>query len=169
VWVEPGAMKMPQDWSVPLILVGPGTGVAPFRSFLWERSSRHSSPYPAPCYLYFGCRSAAADFLYEQEWGALLERRALATEGGFVTAFSRDESNKVYVTHRIKENAYRVWELLQAGAHIYVSGSATKMPSDVAAAFESVVSSEGRMSQGDAAKYMQGLETAGRYRVEAWS
>ena len=277
VWVEPGALRMPADLQVPLIMVGPGTGVAPFRSFLWQRAAinqqqqmqtqelgeqqqwqqgagmyaqQHSQQQqwpghvlgseadhgssngfsqqqhhqqqqpggagnlpgnPAACYLFFGCRGSQQDFYYAQEWQQLQQMGVLDPEHGLVTAFSRERdvgdgqgdkgvgsvgviaefaaagaggrvevgnvngtssssSKKVYVTHRIRECGEWLWPLLsQRGAVVYVSGSAEKMPADVLAALQDVVTEHGRVGSEAAAQYVRQLELRGRYLVEAWS
>lgn len=89
--------------------------------------------------------------------------------GGLVAAFSRDGPTKVYVQHRIREHAAEVWAALQAGAYVYVAGSADKMPAAVAAAIEEAVAQQGGLSRDEAAAYMRRLELGGRYQVEAWS
>jgi sulfite reductase alpha subunit-like flavoprotein len=175
VWIERGSLRMPADPQVPLLLVGPGTGVAPFRAFLQERlaaarqAAAAEQPPPAPCHLFFGCRSRAADFYYEPEWQALQEAGVLASEAGLVVAFSRDQGSKVYVQHKIREHAGMVWALLQGGALVYVCGSADKMPADVAAAFRDVVVAQGGLGREEADKYVRRLQLTGRYHVEAWS
>jgi sulfite reductase alpha subunit-like flavoprotein len=117
VWAEPGALRLPPDPSVPLIMVGPGTGVAPFRAFLQKRAAlrRAGGAAPAPCVLFFGCRHEAGDYLYRAEWGAL-EAEGLLAAGGLVAAFSRDQASKVYVQHRIRERGAELWRLLEQGA-----------------------------------------------------
>lgn len=265
VWVERGCLRMP-PLSVPLMLVGPGTGVAPFRSFLWQRaaiikqqaaaaagggeaggvsSGEGGGGAVAPCALFFGCRDARKDFYYSEEWAALQaagvlgiidlamggDDAAAATGGdaaagdgvgvagrglGLVTAFSRpggEGEKKAYVTDRIKQHgaqvrgpcvactaasrclqqvccpyllaaAYKalighacvanecpqVWQLLsQRGGAVFISGSAQKMPADVAAAVESVAAAHGGLAQEAAAKWVRQLEAGGRWTVEAWS
>lgn len=88
---------------------------------------------------------------------------------GLITAFSRDQERKVYVQHRILEHAVEVWAALQAGAWVYVAGSADRMPADVALALEAVVAEQGGMAPADAAAFLRRLELTGRYQVEAWS
>ncbi|GBG42900.1 hypothetical protein CBR_g76440 [Chara braunii] len=180
--------------SVPLILVGPGTGCAPFRSFIEERSAllvpdvnqplstgdvpvsaisaQAGRPAVGPVFFFFGCRNEKGDFLYREEWerhcsdaGVLCNERG----GGFAVAFSRDQSSKVYVQHKIRADRERLWRLLQNGAHIYVAGSASKMPAAVSAAFKDVVAEESGMAKVQATKWIEEMERGGRYHVESWS
>lgn len=173
VWVERGALRLPASPSVPLILVGPGTGVAPFRAFLQHRQALIRSgaePKPSPSMLFFGCRNAGGDFLYREEWEQMQQEGVLAAVGGLVTAFSRDQPSKVYVQHRIREQAEHVWSWLSVkGAAVYVAGSADKMPAQVAAAFEDVASMAGKLTEEEAQKWVRQLEVSARYQVEAWS
>lgn len=172
VWVEKGALRLPESDATPLILVGPGTGVAPFRSFLEHRFAalRGGGPPAAASTLFFGYRNCAGDFLYEAQWREYEASGVLRPEGGLVTAFSRDQPAKVYVTHRIREHGAALWRLIaEGGAAIYVSGSAQKMPSDVAAAFAAVFQEHGGMDAATAQKFLRQLEIGKRYNVEAWS
>ena len=128
------------------------------------------APLPSPCTLFFGCRSEAGDFYFREEWEAMQAEGVLAPPpAGIVTAFSRDQAAKVYVQHRIWERAKEVWAALQAGAWVYVAGSADRMPADVAAALEAVVAEQGGITSTDAAAFLRRLELTGRYQVEAWS
>ena len=185
VWVETGGFHPPND-NAPLILVGPGTGVAPFRSFVQDIhgaadcvvSTDEGSP-PRPLVLFFGCRNRDGDYLYGDEW----DHRAKGEAFTLYTAFSRDSTalggngmpkvarTKTYVTHRIREAGAMVWSLLaNEGAHIFVSGSSTKMPGDVFNAFVDVARTRGGFaSDADARSWMKTLERVGRYHVESWS
>lgn len=173
-WAERGALRMPIDPGTPLVMVGPGTGVAPFRAFLQDiaarqREATQAAP-PVPNVLIFGCRSAAGDFYCREEWEELQAAGVLGGPGGgLLTAFSRDQPTKVYVTHRIRERGAELCALLQAGAAVYVAGSANKMPAGVAAAFREVLEQHGSMAPEQAQRYLRQMEAAGRYQVEAWS
>lgn len=165
-------MLPPPPPSLPLILVGPGTGCAPFRGFVEERTIQDVSDRAAPIMFFFGCRSEENDFLYKDFWlSHALENGVLAEQrgGGFYVAFSRDQPQKVYVQHKMQEHSGRIWDLLLEGASIYVAGSSTKMPSDVRAAFEDIISREAGVSKETAALQLRRLERDGRYHVEAWS
>ncbi|KAL4458060.1 hypothetical protein ABPG75_012925 [Micractinium tetrahymenae] len=175
VWVERGALRLPPSPEVPLILVGPGTGVAPFRSFLQERQAAllaDQVPRPAPCTLFFGCRNEGGDFYFRSEWEEMQAQGVLApAPGGVITAFSRDapDGRKVYVQHCVREHGAALWALLAAGAWVYVAGSADKMPAAVAAAFEDAAVAHGGLGKEEAAALLRRMELTGRYQVEAWS
>ncbi|CAN1175629.1 NADPH-dependent diflavin oxidoreductase 1 [Linum perenne] len=169
-WFHKGCLPAPPP-SLPLILVGPGTGCAPFRGFLEERAVQETA---APIMFFFGCRNKDDDFLYRDLWqshsehddGLLSEARG----GGFYVAFSRDQPQKVYVQHKMLEQSQRIWKLVSEGeAAIYVAGSSTKMPCDVMSALEEIISREGRVLKQTAAMLIRRLERDGKYHVEAWS
>lgn len=125
VWVSRGSLSLPPP-STPLVLVGPGTGVAPLRSVLHERAALAASGSPvAPSLLFFGCRSASGDCYYQHEWEGM---GGVLWEGRVVVACSRDGPSKVYVQDKIREHGASVWRLLEGGAHVCVCGSANKMP-----------------------------------------
>ncbi|MDF5316928.1 NADPH-dependent assimilatory sulfite reductase flavoprotein subunit, partial [Vibrio parahaemolyticus] len=117
--------KLPEDDNTPIIMVGPGTGIAPFRSFIQERENRDAE---GKNWLFFGDRTFTQDFLYQVEWQKYLKSGVLSR---LDVAFSRDQVEKVYVQHRILENAAQVWQWIQDGAYIYVCGDATRMAKDV--------------------------------------
>ncbi|CAL9222245.1 unnamed protein product [Arabidopsis halleri] len=171
VWFHKGSLPAPSQ-SLPLILVGPGTGCAPFRGFIAERSVLAQSSPVAPVMFFFGCRNKDTDFLYRDFWESHTREGGMLSEekgGGFYTAFSRDQPKKVYVQHKICEMSKKVWDLLCDGAAIYVAGSSTKMPSDVMSALEEIVSEETGGSKEVASRWLKDLEKARRYNVEAWS
>lgn len=170
IWRREGALKLP-DPSTPLILIGPGTGCAPFRAFIEERTAVSASQSVAPVLFFFGCRNEVNDFLYKEFWieqtldsGVLSDLRG----GGFFVAFSRDQPVKVYVQHKIREQSQKVWKMLQSGSSVFIAGSANKMPADVASALEDVVAKEGGVSRDAATKWFKQLTRAGKYYVEAW-
>ncbi|CAH9072609.1 unnamed protein product [Cuscuta europaea] len=172
-WFHKGSLPPPPP-ALPLILVGPGTGCAPFRGFIEERSlqSISSDNNAAPVIFFFGCRNEENDFLYRDFWESHSQKGKVLSEekgGGFFAAFSRDQPQKVYVQHKMKEQSAKVWKLLAMGADVYVAGSASKMPSDVLSAFEEIVSKESGVSREDAAKWLRVWERNGKYHVEAWS
>ncbi|KAG0598147.1 hypothetical protein M758_12G050000 [Ceratodon purpureus] len=172
VWFTKGAISLPSP-SVPLILVGPGTGCAPFRSFIQERIALlNKGEAVAPVLFFFGCRYKSKDLLYGADWSAWSQgQNVLSVEvgGDFFVAFSRDQLEKIYVQHKITEQGKKVLQMMQSGAAIYVAGSADKMPADVLSAFESVIAKETGWPQDSVSKYLRDLERKGRYVVEAWS
>ncbi|KAF7151696.1 hypothetical protein RHSIM_Rhsim02G0050700 [Rhododendron simsii] len=170
-WFHKGSLPPPPP-SLPLILIGPGTGCAPFRGFVEERALQSKSGPTAPILFFFGCRNKDNDFLYKDFWLSHSQNGGVLSEdrgGGFYVAFSRDQPNKVYVQHKMREQSNRVWNLLCEGAAIYVAGSSTKMPADVMSAFEEIISNESGVSSEAAVGWIRELEKAGKYYVEAWS
>ncbi|XP_019189066.1 PREDICTED: NADPH-dependent diflavin oxidoreductase 1 isoform X2 [Ipomoea nil] len=170
-WFHKGSLPPPPP-PLPLVLVGPGTGCAPFRGFVEERALQSKSGTTAPIIFFFGCRNEENDFLYRNFWRSHEQNGGVLSEekgGGFFVAFSRDQPQKVYVQHKMKEQSMKVWSLLAEGAAVYVAGSASKMPSDVLSAFEEIVSKESGVSREAAARWLRALERAGKYHVEAWS
>ena len=149
--------RLPTDSSKPVIMVGPGTGIAPFRAFLQERTATKA---PGKNWLFFGAQYAATDFLYEAE----LKKYA---DDGVLTklslAFSRDQSEKIYVQHRMLENATEIWIWLNEGAHFYVCGDAKRMAADVDHALTEIVTAEGGMSAEAAKAWVKKLAQDGRY------
>lgn len=126
----------------------------------------------APIMLFFGCRNEENDFLYKDFWLSHAQNAgplSIARGGGFFVAFSRDQPQKVYVQHKMREQSERVWDLILEGASIYVAGSSTKMPSDVMSALEEIISKEAGVSREAAVLQLRRLEKDGRYHVEAWS
>lgn len=154
--------RPPEDLSAPLIMVGPGTGVAPFRAFLQDREKAGAK---GKTWLFFGERNRATDFFYEDEfqsWQAagVLER--------LDTAFSRDQAEKVYVQHRMLENAAELWKWLEGGAYFYVCGDAQRMAKDVDEALHRIVETAGGKSAEDASAYVAELKKAKRYRKDVY-
>ncbi|KAJ7526231.1 hypothetical protein O6H91_17G089100 [Diphasiastrum complanatum] len=171
IWMTRGTFKQPPA-SVPLILVGPGTGCAPFRAFVEERVAIAATEPVAPVLVFFGCRKQAKDFLYKDFWVSCTKGNDIMSDkmgGGFVVAFSRDQPHKIYVQHKILEESEKTWRLLSAGGSVFVAGSANKMPEDVASAFKDVVLKEKKCSEDSAALFIKQLERLGRYNVEVWS
>lgn len=137
-----------------------------------ERAIQSESDATAPIIFFFGCWNENNDFLYRDFWLLHSQKGGVLSEakgGGFFVAFSRDQPQKVYVQHKMRENSQRIWDLLNEGAAIYVAGSSTKMPSDVLSAFEDIVSKEGGLPKESAVRWVRALEKAGKYHVEAWS
>jgi len=152
----------PADDQAPMIMVGPGTGIAPFRAFLEERDARGAKGMN---WLFFGDQKRAADFLYEDQivdW----QRRGLLAR--LDLAFSRDQAEKVYVQHRMRENGAELWSWLERGAHFYVCGDAKRMASDVEKALLEIASTQGGKSAAEAKVWLDGLARAGRYQRDVY-
>ena len=166
VWLDTGALRLPTpttDTSTPILMVGPGTGVAPFRAFLQERRALKST---APCLLFFGCRNQRKDYYFKEEWEAMMSQHSNIS---IISAFSRDQNEKVYVQDKIREFSKYVWSLIESGAYIYVAGSAHKMPRDVESALSHVMSVEGGLSLEECRQQIKRMQNTNRYQVEVWS
>jgi sulfite reductase (NADPH) flavoprotein alpha-component len=156
------AFRPPSSGDTPMIMVGPGTGIAPFRAFLHERKATAAR---GKNWLFFGDQRAATDFLYREELDTL------KTEGLLTRldlAFSRDQEEKVYVQQRMLENAAELYAWLEAGAHFYVCGDASRMAKDVDVALHKVVETAAGKSATEAAAYIQALRTAKRYQRDVY-
>lgn len=156
------AFRPPSDPALPVIMVGPGTGIAPFRAFLHERAATKA---PGKNWLFFGDQKASTDFLYHDELSALRGSGVLTR---LDVAFSRDQKEKIYVQNRMEENAAELWAWLEQGAHFYVCGDASRMAKDVDAALHKVVEIAGGKSPAEAAAYIQALKTAKRYQRDVY-
>ena len=154
--------RLPASADAPVIMVGPGTGVAPFRAFLQEREATGAG---GRNWLLFGDRHFHTDFLYQTDWQAW-------HKGGLLTrldvAFSRDQADKVYVQQRLRERAAEVYAWLQDGAHVYVCGHATAMAPDVHAALRDIVAAEGRLDTDAAEEYLRELSRNRRYQRDIY-
>ena len=151
------AFRVPQDNDVPMIMVGPGTGVAPFRAFLEERQARGAE---GTNWLFFGDQHRASDFIYRDEIRSF-------SESGLLTrldlAFSRDQVDKIYVQHRMIENGKDLFSALEDGGHFYVCGDATRMAKDVDAALHKIIAEHGGLSDDGAVAYVNELKREKRY------
>ncbi|MCE7630097.1 NADPH-dependent assimilatory sulfite reductase flavoprotein subunit, partial [Vibrio fluvialis] len=148
--------------STPVIMIGPGTGIAPFRSFIQERDNRGAD---GKSWLFFGDRTFTQDFLYQVEWQKYLKSGALTR---LDVAFSRDQHEKVYVQHRVLEQAEQVWQWLQDGAYVYICGDATRMAKDVHEALIVVGQQQGGLSREKAEEYFNELRKAKRYQRDVY-
>jgi sulfite reductase (NADPH) flavoprotein alpha-component len=154
--------RLPKDDNRPVIMVGPGTGVAPFRAFLQEREYRGA---PGKNWLFFGERNFRSDFLYQVE---LQEHLANGVLSELDVAFSRDAGAKVYVQHRMLEKAAQLYAWLEDGAHFYVCGDADHMAKDVEAALLTIIAEQRGCSAEDAADYLTRLGAEERYQRDVY-
>ncbi|MEC4748847.1 sulfite reductase subunit alpha [Methylomicrobium sp. Wu6] len=149
--------RVPEDNSLPMIMVGPGTGVAPFRAFLQEREHRGAA---GKNWLFFGDRNAATDFMYRDELEAMQEK-------GFLTrldlAFSRDQAEKVYVQDKMIEHGAELFAWLEEGGYFFVCGDAYRMAKDVDKALHDLIAKHGNMSEQQAIDYVNKLKKDKRY------
>ena len=154
---------MPEDSSTPLIMVGPGTGIAPFRAFLQERMAIGAK---GKNWLFFGAQRERCDYAYKEDWEKL-------TTDGILTrldcAWSRDQAHKVYVQNKMLDNAAEIWKWIDsAGAQFFVCGDARRMAKDVDAALRKIVQDEGGKSADDANTYVEKLKTDKRYKRDVY-
>jgi len=154
--------RLPENPETPIIMVGPGTGIAPFRAFIEERVAVGAK---GKNWLFFGDQHFQTDFLYQLEWQDYLKDGALSRMD---IAFSRDTPEKVYVQHKMKERAGDLFAWLEEGAHFYVCGDASRMAKDVATALQEVVQEQGGFSEEDAAAYVKKLKKEKRYQQDVY-
>lgn len=154
--------RLPDDPAAPIIMIGVGTGLAPYRGYLQERAATGAT---GRNWLFFGEQRRTANFYHEQEFA---EYTASGLLTRFDTAFSRDQSQKVYVQHRILAAGRDVWSWLNDGAYLYLCGDAERMAPDVDSALQAVVAEHGAMSKEASAEYMANLRTQKRYRRDVY-
>ncbi len=158
VFVTPNKnFKLPEDSEAPIIMVGPGTGIAPFRAFIQERKAMGAR---GKNWLFFGDQHFLSDFLYQAEWQAYQKEGVL---NKIDLAFSRDQKEKVYVQDKMKANASELYQWLESGAYFYVCGDASRMAKDVDTALHEIVQSEAGFSEAEAKAYIKQLKTEKRY------
>jgi sulfite reductase (NADPH) flavoprotein alpha-component len=153
---------LPADPQTPVIMCGPGTGIAPFRAFLHDRKATRAS---GKNWLFFGHQRRASDFFYEEELTALKEEGVLH---GLTLAWSRDGKDKIYVQDRMRERGAELFAWLEQGAHFYVCGDAKRMAKDVERALVDIVTEHGKRSADAAIAYVAGLKKAGRYQADVY-
>ncbi|WP_341267600.1 bifunctional nitrate reductase/sulfite reductase flavoprotein subunit alpha [Gordonia malaquae] len=158
VFVQPNAkFGPPADSDAPAIMIGPGTGVAPFRGFLHDRAASGAS---GDNWLFFGDQHRASDYLYRDELGELSDTGVLDR---LDVAFSRDQAEKVYVQDLMREHAAELWSWIRRGAHVYVCGDASRMARDVDDALREIVAQQGRLAPHSADQYVTALAADHRY------
>ena len=153
---------LPQDPSKPIIMIGPGTGIAPFRAFLRDRQA---SGAPGRNWLFFGHQRSNHDFFYQDE---LLPMRSAGLLTRLTLAWSRDGKEKIYVQHRMREVGRDLWSWLNDGAHIYVCGDAQRMAKDVESALVDIIAEHGGCMPPEAVKFLADLKAKGRYQTDVY-
>jgi sulfite reductase (NADPH) flavoprotein alpha-component len=162
VFFQPShGFRLPSDPTRPVIMVGPGTGIAPFRAFLHERKA---SGAPGKNWLFFGDQRSACDFLYRDELDRMQKDGVLTR---LDTAFSRDQGQKIYVQDRMRAGAAEIWKWLEEGGHFYVCGDAKRMARDVDQALHEVVQMSGKAPD-EAAAYVRKLKEEKRYQRDVY-
>ncbi|KHJ31775.1 putative nadph-cytochrome p450 reductase [Erysiphe necator] len=160
--------KLPSDPSKPIIMVGPGTGVAPFRGFIRERAAKAKSRINVGnSLLFFGCRRQTEDFLYKDEWEEY--KRDLGDKFTLVTAFSRESTPKAYVQDRLLEHAQVVNQLLLSKAYFYVCGDAANMAKAVLSTLHKVLSEQRNISEEKAEEIVKNMRALNQYQEDVWS
>lgn len=156
------SFKLPENPDTPIIMIGPGTGVAPFRAFLGEREETGAE---GKSWLFYGDQHFSTDFLYQVEWQRWLKDGVLTRMD---VAFSRDTDKKVYVQHRMLEKSKELYKWLQEGAVVYVCGDEKKMAHDVHAALAAILEQEGGLSPEEAAEYLTRMQQEKRYQRDVY-
>ncbi|KAJ1948987.1 hypothetical protein FBU59_001344, partial [Linderina macrospora] len=182
VYIRKSQFRLPADPSVPIIMIGPGTGLAPMRGFVQERAHlarAHPDRVQGTSLLFFGARTAKHDYMYEEELTQLFgDIRTVAPKSQIITAFSRDQDQKIYVQHRLAEHADQVFDALLAGqdkltgppkAHVYVCGDAKVMARDVTHALADLIALKAGVPLDTANKWLAEMRKASRYQEDVWS
>jgi sulfite reductase (NADPH) flavoprotein alpha-component len=162
IFVAESHFGLPANDEAPVIMVGPGTGVAPFRSFVMDRATRGAK---GKNWLFFGDQRREHDFLYADEWDDYLKSGVLTK---LDCAFSRDQAQKIYVQDRMKENAAELWRWIQEGAYFYVCGDAKRMAKDVDATLHAIVAEQGKMTPEAAVEWVKQFKKDGRYQRDVY-
>lgn len=167
VFVRKSAFKLPTNPGLPIILVGPGTGVAPLRGFVRERMVQKEKGIPiGKIMLFFGCRNQFEDFLYKEEWEEA--KKVLGDKFDLVTAFSREGKEKVYVQHRMYEKREEIAELLKQKAFIYVCGDASNMARGVQVELAKILAEQRGISEENALEVLREFKSINRYQEDVW-
>jgi len=162
VFVSHSHFGPPENGAADAVMVGPGTGIAPFRAFLQDRAAAGAR---GRNWLFFGEQRRATDFLYEEDWARWKAEGVLTR---IDTAFSRDQLVKIYVQDRMRENAAELWAWIKGGAHFYVCGDAKRMAKDVDVALHDVIALQGGKSPAEAAEYVKAMKKEKRYQRDVY-
>ncbi|KAK7997240.1 hypothetical protein PG989_005280 [Apiospora arundinis] len=168
VHVRHSNFKLPSDPSKPIIMIGPGTGVAPFRGFVQERAKQaEEGETVGKTILFFGCRKRSEDFMYESEWEE--RKKALGDAFEMPIAFSRDGPKKVYVQHLLKERSKEINELLEKKAYVYVCGDAANMAREVNTVLAQIISEQRGIPEAKAEEIVKNMRASNQYQEDVWS
>ncbi|XP_026495068.1 NADPH--cytochrome P450 reductase isoform X1 [Vanessa tameamea] len=167
VYIRKSQFRLPLQCQTPILMVGPGTGLAPFRGFLQERAHARASGKPVgDTILYFGCRHRDQDYIYQEE----LEEYEKNGDVILHTAFSRDQAQKVYVTHLLENNLDQIWDVLgKRNGHFYICGDAKNMAVDVRNIVIKAIIEKGGRTEAEALQFIKKLESMKKYSSDVWS
>lgn len=154
--------RLPENPNTPVIMIGPGTGIAPFRAFLQERAALNAN---GKNWLFFGNPYFSDDFLYQTEWQDYLEDGTLEK---ISLAFSRDQKDKIYVQHRLLENAEKIYNWINDGAHIYICGDESRMAKDVHKALVKIISDRKKIEEDKAEEFLREMQKQGKYQKDVY-
>ncbi|GME91798.1 unnamed protein product [[Candida] boidinii] len=168
IHIRRSTFKLPTNPSTPIILIGPGTGIAPFRGFIREKVKQVENGVNniGKIMLFFGCRNSNEDYLYKEEWPEY--SKILNENFEMINAFSRESSKKIYVQHKMIENSSKINELLNNGAFIYVCGDASRMARDVHSALVKILVDERKLSEEVATDMLKNFKVLNRYQEDVW-
>jgi sulfite reductase (NADPH) flavoprotein alpha-component len=162
IYVQPAHyFTLPPDDNTAMIMIGPGTGVAPYRAFMQERITKGAQ---GKNWLFFGERNRRTDYFYEKDWSQWVAQGKLKID----LAFSRDQPEKIYVQHKMVENAKEIWTWLEEGAYFYVCGDAHRMAKDVESMLQKIIQEQGAMTEEAARAYVRNLRSQKRYCIDIY-